>query len=150
MDTVSKKKAKLGVADLAKLKALKTVPRSLPSAAERSRLQRLCNDRLSWSDGGHWIGGGPEPNCFQNSSIQGGITYVYEFPSDQAAFKWNAEWEKAIRYMGHLASAVVTTIVTIKTGGSLVSLWGLLRPSLRTSYRPEWSIRGSPVAGNTF
>ena len=101
-----------------KLKKLPAKANKLPSEAERRRVEKLCNNRFNWSDGGHWIGLGPEPNCFQSGTIRGTQTIVYEFPTDEAAFKWNREWEKAIRFAGHLVTAAVTTIVTLKTGGA--------------------------------
>lgn len=110
-------KVKLNPADIEKLEALPTRTGKLPTPAERERLKKQCNNRLNWSDGGHWIGSGREPNCFQSASIQGTQTLIYEFPTDQSAFKWNAEWEKMIRYAGHVATAAITTIVTLKTGG---------------------------------
>jgi hypothetical protein len=117
MGKTTKAKAKLTPADIQKLNKLPAAANKLPSPTERRRVEGLCHDRFNWSDGGHWIGTGPEPNCFQSSTIRGTQTTIYEFPTDAAAFKWNAEWEKAILYAGHLVTAVVTTIVTLKTGG---------------------------------
>lgn len=111
------KKLKIGLTEAQQLKSIVTTEGKALTETERRQLEQKCNDRLNWSDGGHWIGSGPEPNCFQRSVMTGGVTLLYEFPTDESAFKWNAEWEKAIRYAGHLATAVVTTIVTLKTGG---------------------------------
>ena len=106
MGNTKKTKGKLANDDIKRLENLPATANKLPSEAERRRVEGLCNDRFNWSDGGHWIGFGPEPNCFQSSTIRGTQTMVYEFPTDDAAFKWNAEWEKTIRYAGHAATAL--------------------------------------------
>ncbi|MDD9945172.1 MAG: hypothetical protein OXU20_29285, partial [Myxococcales bacterium] len=84
--------------------------RPLPGPAERERIRNACRNRLNWSDGGHWIGSGAAPNCFGSSHISGTHEIVFSFPTDAAAFNWNASWEKAIRYGGHFATAVLTVI----------------------------------------
>lgn len=118
MNKTTQTKAKLANTDLKTLKELPVKANKLPSEEERRRVVQKCNDRLNWTDGGYWMGNGTEPNCFQGSTLQGTKTIIYEFPTDAAAFKWNAEWEKAIRLAGHAVTAAVTTIVALKTGGA--------------------------------
>ena len=67
----------------------------LPS--QRMELERKCRDRLNWSDGGHWIGNGPQPNCFIKEHLKNNISHTIHFPTDEAATKWNMECEKKIR-----------------------------------------------------
>lgn len=92
------------------------------SAEQRSELLRKCHNRLNWSDSGNWIGSGPIPNCFQKERISNHLTHTLHFPTDDSAMKWNAEYEKAIRYTGHLATAGLTVAATLATGGVLTSI----------------------------
>ena len=117
MGGVINRRLTLNAADAQRLGAIRTSGGNIITAEERRRLERQCNNRLNWSDGGHWIGSGPEPNCFQRSTMTGGATIVYQFPTDQAAFKWNTEWQKLIMRTGHFATAVVTVIVATTTSG---------------------------------
>lgn len=110
-------KAKLSPAQTQRLNALPGSTTKLPSKAERERVKQLCNNRLNWTDGGHWNGGGVAPDCFQKTTLRGTWTIEYEFPTDAAAFKWNAEWDKLILRSGHFLTAAITVIVTVKTGG---------------------------------
>lgn len=91
-------------------------PRPL-TPAQRNELVRKCQSTLNWSDGGHWIGRGAEPNCFLKDNLSNSIKHTYSFPTDQSANKWNQEWEDVIRYGGHLATAAITAVVTVTTGG---------------------------------
>jgi hypothetical protein len=94
-----------------KVKTVKLTP------AERAKLERLCRGG-NWSDGGHWIGIGKEPNCFIKEVATNTRIHTITFPTDQAAFKWNKEWEDAIRHAGHFATAVITVTVALSTSGT--------------------------------
>ena len=118
---------------LAKIRTVRLVP------AQRRELERLCNDRLNWSDGGHWIGYGKEPNCFAKESFANTRTHTVTFPTDQAAFKWNSDWEEAIRYAGHFATAVITVTVTLSTGGTA----GIVVGTLAAIFKDELQARVS-------
>jgi hypothetical protein len=85
--------------------------------AQRKVLENKCHNRLNWSDGGHWIGSGKEPNCFIKDEISNTHSHTYLFESDSAATNWNLEHEKAIRYTGHLATAGLTVAATLLTSG---------------------------------
>ncbi|MGH1471177.1 MAG: hypothetical protein ACRBCS_08280 [Cellvibrionaceae bacterium] len=84
---------------------------------ERSALSRICNDRLNWSDGGHWIGFGPKPNCFKSDSLSNKISHTWKFPTDTAALKWNEEQEKQIRFVGHGVTTGLTVAIGLVFGG---------------------------------
>lgn len=86
--------------------------------ADRKELERKCGSKLNWSDGGNWIGRGKEPNCFQNEIVQNKLSHTVHFKTDEAATRWNLEWEKTIRYAGHLGTAALTVGVTLATTGS--------------------------------
>lgn len=90
--------------------------------AQRRELEVKCRNRLNWSDGGYWIGSGPAPNCFQKETLTNRISHTIRFPTDAAANKWNSEWEKSIRYAGHVGTAVLTVTVTLATGGTIVPI----------------------------
>ncbi|HED32896.1 MAG TPA: hypothetical protein ENJ08_01580 [Gammaproteobacteria bacterium] len=87
------------------------------SLTKLKELERKCHNNLNWSDGGHWIGTGLKPNCFIKESLRNSITHTYNFPTDESAEKWNLEWEKLIRYAGHIGTAALTVAVTTLTGG---------------------------------
>lgn len=117
MDRVANKKLELAKPDILRLAQLSASKESVPSAVDRKLVIKQCNSRMNWSDGGHWIGRGPEPDCRGKEISSGSSRVIYSFPTDAAAFKWNAEWEKAIRHAGHLATGVVTVTVALATGG---------------------------------
>ncbi len=95
-----------------------TVTYGRVTESAKKEIEALCRNRLNWSDGGHWIGGaGNGPDCFQRESGTSEITTVYSFSTNQAADKWNSEHEKAIRYTGHVGTALITTVVTLATSG---------------------------------
>ena len=96
---------------VARLRALPVPTRALPTPQERDRLRQLCSNRLNWSDGGYWIGPGSPPNCFHTTQMAGTHEIVFDFHTDASAFRWNSEWERAIRYLGHFGTAVLTTIL---------------------------------------
>ncbi len=85
--------------------------------AKRKELEKKCRNRLNWSDGGHWTGSGHKPNCFMRDNKRNSISHTYNFPTDKAAIKWNLEWEKDIRYTGHIGTAALTASVTLLTSG---------------------------------
>lgn len=121
---------RIGPVEAQKLNAIIGKSSAKPHALDTKK----CNNRLNWTDGGHWIGIGPAPNCFHSSTSTGSMTLRYTFPSDASAFKWNKEWERQIRYVGHAATAVITAIVALKTGagGILVgTLAGILKDELQ-------------------
>jgi len=85
--------------------------------AKRKELERKCHNNLNWSDGGHWIGSGKEPNCFMKDEAKSTVSHTYKFPTDASAKKWNMEWEKMIRYVGHVGTAALTVGVAAATSG---------------------------------
>ena len=91
----------------------------LLNPAEKAKLKKACSNRLNWSDGGHWIGTGKAPNCFANTHLSSEISHTYRFPTDASANRWNMEWEKNIRYMGHFGTVGLTIALGVM-GGS----WG--------------------------
>jgi len=87
------------------------------SPLQQKHLERKCKNMLNWSDGGHWIGNGKQPNCFLKNLNKNTISHIYRFKTDQDATSWNLEWEKAIRHAGHLGTAILTVAVSAATGG---------------------------------
>ncbi len=92
------------------------------SANQRQQLERKCRNRLNWSDTGYWIGNGPAPNCFQKERFSNSLEHIVKFSTDESALKWNLEFEKAIRYSGHVATVGLTVAVALATGGVLTSI----------------------------
>jgi len=84
---------------------------------ERNQLEQKCRNRLNWTDGGHWNGTGKAPNCFIKDDLNSTSSHTYRFPTDASATKWNLEWEKTIRHMGHLGTALITVGVAAATVG---------------------------------
>lgn len=87
------------------------------TVGQMRELARKCSSQLNWSDGGHWIGREPAPNCFQRDVVRNQLVHVLHFPDDDSATKWNLECEKMIRYAGHIGTAAMTVGVTLATGG---------------------------------
>lgn len=87
------------------------------TSAERKKLEIKCHNRLNWSDSGNWMGVGKQPNCFIKENLKSYSSHTFKFPTDASATNWNLEWEKAIRYSGHLGTTVLTVGVTVFTGG---------------------------------
>lgn len=84
---------------------------------QRIEIERKCNRRLNWTDGGHWVGPGSGPNCFMKDELRNHISHTYTFATDQAATAWNLEWEKIIRYGGHIGTTGLTIATTMVLGG---------------------------------
>ena len=107
------------------------------SLVTRQQLEIKCQNRLNWSDGGHWIGSGSKPNCFMSNNLKNSISHTYKFPSDNSAMKWNLEWEKIIRYSGHLGTAALTVAVSAATVGiagvAVGTLAAILKDELQAS-----------------
>lgn len=87
------------------------------AATERNTLERKCHNRFNWTDGGHWMGTGTAPDCDLKENIKNTISHTVTFPTDSSALKWNMEWEKSIRYIGHTGTAALTTAVGLALGG---------------------------------
>jgi hypothetical protein len=85
---------------------------------EKSTLERKCNNRFNWTDGGHWMGTGTAPLCSLREKINNSISHTITFPTDSGALKWNLEWEKSIRYVGHTGTAGLTAAVSLTLGGA--------------------------------
>lgn len=85
---------------------------------QRRELEHACRNRLNWSDSGRWIGTGAAPNCFMRDALSNRLAHTLHFRSDPAATKWNLEWERVIRYGGHVATVGITVAVSLATSGS--------------------------------
>jgi len=59
------------------------------SDPEFEAIKRKCSDRLNWSDGGHWIGIGREPDCFQSREKRSSSEVTYVFADPEGARKFN-------------------------------------------------------------
>lgn len=101
----------------------------------RKNLETLCNNRLNWTDGGHWMGYGAEPNCNLSDKISNKISHTYHFPSDDSALRWNLDWEKKIRYAGHAVTvgltAAVSTTFTPMAGAVVGTLAAIAKDELQ-------------------
>jgi hypothetical protein len=96
----------------------KTAKKVELTESERITIERRCNNRFNWTDGGHWMGAGTPPQCSLREKINNSISHTVTFPTDSAALKWNLEWEKSIRYAGHTGTAGLTAAVSLTFGGA--------------------------------
>ena len=95
------------------------------SLREKKSLEIQCNNRLKWTDGGHWMGVGKAPDCDTRERLKSKSSHTLTFPTDQSANKWNSEWEKVIRHGGYLASALLglgTGFIATSTASFSVSV----------------------------
>jgi hypothetical protein len=111
--------------------------RVILSPAEKKQLELMCNNPMNWSDGGYWTGPGKAPNCFVKENYSNTRIHSFSFSSDQTANKWNTEWEDRIRYIGHFATAVLTTAATLTTGG----LAGITIGTLAAIFKDEFQAK---------
>ncbi len=94
--------------------------------SERMTLERKCNNRFNWTDGGSWMGVGAPPMCSLKEKISNSISHIVTFPTDAAALKWNLEWEKSIRYAGHSGTAALTAAISLGINGPIGTFVGIV------------------------
>jgi hypothetical protein len=118
------KSAAIGAADGFHLRSIRT-PRADQNVARYIRdfetRKDKCHNRLNWSDGGHWQGIGPDPNCFDRLRLTSGVKWIYEFADDESAFAWNGAWQRVMLRIGHFVTAATTAIVALTTKSFLIS-----------------------------
>ena len=65
----------------------------------------------NWTDGGHWMGSGPEPNAFDSIEVESAHTLVLTWPTDDCVQKFreqSAEIAKRLGYGVAILAAVAT------------------------------------------
>ncbi len=55
-----------------------------------------CRNQLYWSDGGHWIGPGREPDCFQRRARSSSATIVMHWPTDDCVEKFRQQQQQSL------------------------------------------------------
>ncbi|BFM05412.1 hypothetical protein [Halioxenophilus aromaticivorans] len=137
---------------------------TLLTSAERAKLTVQCSNMLNWSDGGHWQGAGPAPNCHVKERATSTSSHTYNFPTDESASRWNSDCEAAIRQVGHLATGALTVGTTMATSGfggiAVASLLAITKDEIQAripyprmergwSYKVQFTyeFRYSPIPG---
>ncbi len=78
------------------------------SDAEFKRFRELCGNGTNWTDGGHWMGMGKEPNCALKQTFRKVSKIIVRWPTEESANRWNDDWEQAKRNLGYFGSGIVT------------------------------------------
>jgi hypothetical protein len=92
--------------------------RQAPSAFERQR--NACRNRLNWSDGGHWIGSGPEPDCFgKGETFKRTSTVTAHWPDEESVIELRDGLNQSRNRLGYVLGALTTVI----TAGASAPLW---------------------------
>ncbi|MGD8941309.1 MAG: hypothetical protein PVJ72_18165 [Gammaproteobacteria bacterium] len=79
--------------------------------SEIEKIRRLCQSPLNWSDGGYWMGNGPEPNCSLSQEQIKTSKISIKWPNQESVDRWNDNWSKAQRRMGYLGTALISTLL---------------------------------------
>lgn len=92
------------------------------STDEINKLMKQCRSSLNWTDGGYWMGSGPEPNCFRRSTVvTNKMETLTKFPSDESANAWNDEWETLLRRKSYITGFAVGLLTAALSYGVAVS-----------------------------
>jgi len=78
------------------------------SDAEFKRFRELCGNGTNWTDGGHWMGMGKEPNCALKQTFRKVSKITVRWPTEESANRWNDDWEQAKRNMGYVGTGLLT------------------------------------------
>lgn len=65
------------------------------------RNRQLAQDRGNWSDGGNWIGMGPEPNAFDQLTAHSSSILTMEFPSNECVQKFRDQSATISQRLGY-------------------------------------------------
>lgn len=81
-----------------------------------------------WTDGGHWCGSGPEPNCFQKRTAESSTKLILFWPSDECVDKFRDQQSKISERLGYIAG-LMTAYVTkgsafaVQAGSGVGAAW---------------------------
>ncbi|MEM9765334.1 MAG: hypothetical protein AAF968_23020 [Pseudomonadota bacterium] len=84
---------------------------------EFQRNRRLAGDRGNWTDGGYWMGGGPEPNAFDTLECQSTHTLALTWPSDDCVQKFRDQSAEIAQRMGYGVAILAALLTRKKTWG---------------------------------
>jgi hypothetical protein len=106
--------------------------------SEVEALQALCRNNLNWTDGGYWMGAGPDPDCFGSKVLShSSHKTILMFNSDKAVADWNEglnnNHQNTLFVIG-LVTAVITTNIASKMANYILGIAGAgisyLKPKL--------------------
>ena len=66
---------------------------------------------MNWSDGGHWIGSGREPNAFDTLSVSSESTLILEWPTNDCVQKYRQQSRQIAERLGY-GSAILAAVLT--------------------------------------
>ncbi|MEM7497547.1 MAG: hypothetical protein AAF371_06100 [Pseudomonadota bacterium] len=111
-------------------KAADTITRERWNEFKRNR--RQAGNRGNWSDGGHWIGSGPEPNAFDSLEASSAHTLALSWPTDDCVEKFRNQSKEIAERLGY-GVAIIAAIATrgrswgAGLGAGLAGSWLLAR-----------------------
>jgi hypothetical protein len=81
------------------------------NSSDISKARRLCQSPFNWTDGGHWMGNGPAPDCnLSRKQIKTSVVSI-KWPNQKSVDRWNDSWARAQRRIGYAGTALISTIL---------------------------------------
>lgn len=71
------------------------------SDADFESIKAACRNRFNWTDGGHWNGRGPAPNCATSRAKRQTSSLTIQWPDQSSADRWNHDIARAERAKGY-------------------------------------------------
>lgn len=80
----------------------------LISDAQFKHFRSQCGNRGNWTDGGHWMGFGKEPNCSLKQNYRKKSKIIVKWPTESSAKRWNDDFAQAQRNLGYAGTGLAT------------------------------------------
>lgn len=101
------------------------------SSGERHKIKQICNTRHNWTDGGHWVGRGKQPNCYAPRVTRNTLVTYLTIDTDEAAMAWNSNCDKNMRIAGYVTAAGINAalvfiphLIPLRLSNAMSSVWG--------------------------
>ena len=113
-------------------------PGGIPPVRSRFESTRdACRNRLNWSDGGHWIGTGPEPDCSMRGTAKQTSTITTHWPTEESVIQAREQINRSRNIAGYIVGGLVTIVSAGAKAPLLVALLAGTGGSVLTDYIPS-------------